>query len=73
MSKKFQPTSRVLRELLETATGLSEYGLVSGADMTRMNELCQVPSKRGVPPVDDVCLQDERETKSSRCSGKFRD
>lgn len=73
MSKKSQPTGRVLRELLETATGLSDYGLVSEADMTRMNELCQVPSKRAVALVDDVCLPDGREPKSGRRSGKLRD
>ena len=69
MSKKLQPTSRVLHELLETAADLSAYGLVSKADMARMAELCKVPAKSAVAPVDDVCLQSERETKSARRRG----
>lgn len=43
MSKKKNADSRVLRELLETAADLSAYGLVSKADMTRMNAFCVAP------------------------------
>lgn len=40
MSKKTDADSRVLRELLETTADLSAYGLVSKADMARMQALC---------------------------------
>lgn len=40
MSKERKADSRVLRELLETATDLIAYGLVSKAQMERMNTLC---------------------------------
>jgi putative transcriptional regulator len=43
MSKKSNSNSRVLRELLETAADLNAYGLVSKADMARINALCVTP------------------------------
>lgn len=73
MSKKLQPTSRVLRELLETVNDLSAYDLVSKTEMARMKEICQASSKRVVPPVDDVCLQSESDPKNGRRHGKLRD
>lgn len=72
MSKKRPPATRVLQELFETTNELSAYGLVSKADMARIAELCNGPPKCAVPRVDDVYLQDERETKSGPCSGTSR-
>lgn len=43
MRKKTKANSRVLSELLETAADLSAYGLVSKADMVRLNALCVAP------------------------------
>ena len=43
MSKKTSATSRVLRELLETAADLNAYGLVSKADMAQINAFCAAP------------------------------
>lgn len=43
MSKKADADNRVLSELLNTAAELSAYGLVSKADMAKMNALCAVP------------------------------
>ena len=43
MTRKSNPSGRVLRELLETAADLNAYGLVSKADMARMNALCVPP------------------------------
>ncbi len=43
MAKKQTPSSRVLRELLESAEDLSAYGLVSKTDMARMKALCDEP------------------------------
>lgn len=56
MNKERQTTTRVLRELLETAVDLSAYGLVSKIDVARMKELCVVPSRRAGQCVDDICL-----------------
>lgn len=43
MTKKTMQSSRVLRELLESAEDLSAYGLVSKTDMARMKALCEEP------------------------------
>jgi putative transcriptional regulator len=43
MTKKQTESSRVLRELLESAEDLSAYGLVSKTDMARMKALCDQP------------------------------
>jgi putative transcriptional regulator len=43
MTRKTTQSSRVLRELLESAEDLSAYGLVSKTDMTRMKALCEEP------------------------------
>ena len=45
MSRKTNASSRVLRELFETAADLNAYGVVSKADMARMNALCVAPPK----------------------------
>ena len=42
-AKKATPSSRVLRELLESAEHLSAYGLVSKTDMARMKALREEP------------------------------
>ena len=43
MKKKGAEESRMLRELLETATDLSAYGVVSKTDLSRMKALCEEP------------------------------
>jgi putative transcriptional regulator len=43
MTAKAAKSSRVLRELLETAADLGAYGLVSKADMARVKALCEEP------------------------------
>ena len=43
MTRKTTQSSRVLRELLESAQDLSAYGLVSKTDMARMKALCKEP------------------------------
>lgn len=43
MTKKTTQSSRVLRELLESAEDLSAYGVVSKTDMARMKALCEEP------------------------------
>lgn len=48
MRGKRKRTTRMLRELLETASDLSLYGLVSKADKKRMEALCEVP-RRSTP------------------------
>lgn len=55
MSKKSTESSRVLRELLETATDFSAYGLVSKADMSRMKALCSQPP--AYPPERVVTIR----------------
>ena len=46
---------RVLRELLESARDLSAYGVVSKADMTRMQALCEEPPE--YPPERVVSIR----------------
>jgi putative transcriptional regulator len=41
--KKVTEQNRVLHELLETATDLNSYGLVSQSDMDRMKAICSKP------------------------------
>ncbi|MDC8771781.1 hypothetical protein [Roseateles albus] len=41
MSKKAPQSSRVLRELLDTAEDLFAHGVLSAADMARMRALCE--------------------------------
>jgi len=41
--RKPSQSSRVLRELFETAANASAYGLVSKGDMTRMKIMCEEP------------------------------
>lgn len=55
MTKKAAQSSRVLRELLESAEGLSAYGLVSKADMARMKALCEEPPE--YPPERVVTIR----------------
>ena len=43
MVRKEPDDRRVLRELMGTAAELGAYGLVSKADMTRLNALVEVP------------------------------
>lgn len=55
MTKKTAQSSRVLRELLESAEGLSAYGLVSKTDMARMKALCEEPPE--YPPERVVSVR----------------
>ena len=43
MPKRNSEDERMLQELLETATGLNAYGVMTKQDMTRINLLCQAP------------------------------
>lgn len=55
MTKKTAQSSRVLRELLESAEDLSAYGLVSKTDMARMKALCEEPPE--YPPERVVSVR----------------
>lgn len=55
MTKKTSQSSRVLRELLESAEDLSAYGLVSKTDMARMKALCEEPPE--YPPDRVVSIR----------------
>jgi len=55
MTKQTVQSSRVLRELLESAEDLSAYGLVSKTDMTRMKVLCAEPPE--YPPERVVSIR----------------
>lgn len=43
MPKRNSENERMLQELLETATGLNAYGVMTKQDMARINLLCQTP------------------------------
>ena len=66
MSKVRKADSRVLRELLETATDLSAYGLVSKAHMERMNTLCGASQGQPRWRIMDTRTEDSNTTTSVR-------
>lgn len=43
MTKRNSEESRMLSELLETASGLNKYGVLSKTDMAKMKMLCEPP------------------------------
>lgn len=43
MSKRNSEEKRMLQELLDTATGLNVYGVMTKQDMVRIHLLCQAP------------------------------